>query len=263
MSPTTRITPDHGADSNLQLTKRNLVKNYKYQESQFLVGPNSDPVFQHEGKRFSSSYKYKYFALGKDLFRSLDHVSDAHGQQSSITCKPNQVIPGTDLRLKNDPLEIAGIIDLKPAFPNITIMEGDINRWKMAVRAFERFQDPHSGLNHLNGPFRRHVPNMPDFEDIFREFPLALGFSAAAITYGGLHALAWFAQFRSPTEQLLWRISSVAVMSEIPIMAATNKFLTSSICIRRITLWNCFSTGCCFWGFSYRSRLHIVWHVCT
>ena len=167
----------------------------------------------------------KYFALRPDLFPSLDHVSDTHGQQPSITCEPNQIIPGTSLQLEKDPLQIAAHIDLKPAYPSISVTERDINRWKMAVRAVERFQKPHRGLDFFNGPFRRHIPNMPRFADILDEIPLALGFSAAVIIYGGLHALAWFAQFRSPTEQLLWRMSSVAVMSGIPIMAAIKKHM--------------------------------------
>ena len=148
-----------------------------------------------------------------------------HGRQSSIICEPDQVIPGTNLCLNKDPFNTASLIDLRPAIPSISGTGRDINRWKMAMRAADRFQEPHRGLHRLNGPFRRHVPNMPFFEDILEKTPLALGFSAAAIIYGGLHAIAWSAQFRSPTEQLLWRISSVAVMSGIPIMAAIYKLL--------------------------------------
>ncbi|KAL8841074.1 MAG: hypothetical protein Q9176_003415 [Flavoplaca citrina] len=209
------------------VTKRKLVKNDEYQESQFLVGPNSNPLFQDEGKRLSSWERS--FSLGRDLFPSLDHVSDTHGEQRSITCGPNQIIPGTSLRLKKDPLHMAGLIELEPAFPSISVTERDINRWKMALRAVERFREPQSGLYSLTGPFRRHVPNMPGFRDIIKEIPLALGFSAAAIIYGGLHALAWFAEFRSPTEQLLWRISSVAVMSGIPILAAIYKLMEQTV----------------------------------
>ncbi|KAL8901753.1 MAG: hypothetical protein Q9192_000388 [Flavoplaca navasiana] len=191
-----------------------------YQESLFLVGSNSNPDSQDEAEK--SFFWHRYFALRQDQFPSLDHVTDTHGRQPSITCEPNQIIPGTNLRLTIIPLQLAGLIDLEPAFPSISVMEMDINRWKMAVRAVERVertQTPHRGLNRLNGPFRRHVPNMPKFADIIEKFPLAIGFSAAAMIYGGLHALAWFAQFHSPTEQLLWRLSSVAVMSGIPIMA--------------------------------------------
>lgn len=43
-----------------------------------------------------------------------------------------------------------------------------------------------------------------------------LGFSAAGLMYGGLHALAWFAHFESPIQQLLWRISACVVAGGLP-----------------------------------------------
>lgn len=39
----------------------------------------------------------------------------------------------------------------------------------------------------------------------------------AGLSYGGLHALAWNAQFRTHLEQILWQISSVSVMAFGPL----------------------------------------------
>ena len=39
----------------------------------------------------------------------------------------------------------------------------------------------------------------------------------AGFVYGGLHALAWNAPFRSPAEQALWRLASVAIMAYGPV----------------------------------------------
>ncbi|KAL8665774.1 MAG: hypothetical protein Q9168_007625 [Polycauliona sp. 1 TL-2023] len=108
-----------------------------------------------------------------------------------------------------------------PAVPELSLTREDVNRWKMAARAAELFGPPHDQLHLLKRePFRQRCRDHPNFEDVLKKRSLVLGFSAAAIIYGGLHALAWFAHFRSSTEQLLWRISSVAVMSGIPISAA-------------------------------------------
>lgn len=52
--------------------------------------------------------------------------------------------------------------------------------------------------------------------DIFEQKRLIFGFSITAVVYGGLHALAWFADFSSSTEQLLWRISAAIVMGGFP-----------------------------------------------
>jgi hypothetical protein len=70
----------------------------------------------------------------------------------------------------------------------------------------------------------------------FPVFELELGFNTfwavailAGIIYGGLHALAWnAAQFPSPRERLLWRISASAVMCgalvELCIFKLNNEF---------------------------------------
>lgn len=58
--------------------------------------------------------------------------------------------------------------------------------------------------------------NWPDLHEVLDEIPIVLGFIAAALIYGGLHALAWFAHFDSYTEQLLWRISACVVMGGLP-----------------------------------------------
>lgn len=38
-----------------------------------------------------------------------------------------------------------------------------------------------------------------------------ISFTVAGLYYGGLHALAWDARFANPTQQLLWRMCSVAL----------------------------------------------------
>lgn len=45
--------------------------------------------------------------------------------------------------------------------------------------------------------------------------PIVFGFGIVALVYGGLHALAWSAPFATPTERLLWRMSSCIVMGGI------------------------------------------------
>ena len=60
--------------------------------------------------------------------------------------------------------------------------------------------------------------------DDMLKLPIALTFSATALIYGGLHALAWHAYFKSPTEQLLWRISACVVMGGMALILLTVKF---------------------------------------
>ncbi len=64
----------------------------------------------------------------------------------------------------------------------------------------------------------RRCNDWPDMENIFDEPLIAFGFSAGALIYGGLHALAWFAHFDSSTEQLLWRTSACVIMGGLPVI---------------------------------------------
>ena len=111
--------------------------------------------------------------------------------------------------------------DPHPPLPNISLTSQDVTRWKMAWRAIdENWQIyNYSWLEYWEFIVRR-CRNWPDMEKISEDFPIALGFSAAALVYGGLHALAWFAHFDSITEQLLWRISACVVMGGVPVILA-------------------------------------------
>ena len=70
--------------------------------------------------------------------------------------------------------------------------------------------------------FSKRCKDWPEMEDMIK-LPIALAFSVTALAYGGLHALAWHAYFKSPTEQLLWRISACVVMGGMPLLLLTAK----------------------------------------
>ncbi len=120
-----------------------------------------------------------------------------------------------------------------PTLPNISLTTQDVVRWKMAWRAIQmesevRSEDIHEFPAHprqFREPIVQRCKDWPDIFDILDILDkpwVSLGFSAAALIYGGLHALAWFAHFDSSTEQLLWRISACAVMGGIPIIVVSN-----------------------------------------
>jgi hypothetical protein len=54
-----------------------------------------------------------------------------------------------------------------------------------------------------------YLPMMPSLED--GELALLVGFFLSGAVYGGLHLLAWKAPFTSHVQQLLWRISGLAI----------------------------------------------------
>ena len=137
---------------------------------------------------------------------------------------PGEDIPNIGVRLKStlDLVELSDEdIEFLPALPSLSLTKQDINRWNMAKRAAEAGEAVlDAGDIFYGSPFERRCYDMPNFEYHLDELPLALGFSVAALIYGGLHALAWFAQFNSPTEQFLWRLSASVVMGGTPILLA-------------------------------------------
>ena len=168
------------------------------------------------------------FSRVQDPVESSARQPDLNGHLASTEYMPGKGIPDTGLKL-NSTLEVDFKEDgkIRTDLPSLKLTKQDINRWKMAKRAAESIEAVPSYQVFSGNPFERRCINMPDFISVLNELPLAFGFSAAAIVYGGLHALAWFAHFHSPTEQLLWRISSVVVIGGIPTLAVIWKLADS------------------------------------
>ena len=147
----------------------------------------------------------------------------------SITLAPGEFLAGTLFKAPTPEDRMLAwrwlVKDKHPSFPKIRLSGQDITRWKMAWRAIQAFKVHCSDDTQIRigNAITSRCGDWPDTEDIFKEFSTALGFSAAAFIYGGLHALAWFAHFESSTQQLLWRISASVVMSGVPVMYALAK----------------------------------------
>ena len=158
-----------------------------------------------------------------------------------IKLAPHQSLPGTCIRVRNPknlfsriygdftPRNFFDTFNKHPS--SIALTNQDAIRWKMASRAFQTYyQDyPHFDekdeddfpTGFLDEAEHRPVvvPRCKDWPGMEDEMtlPIIFGFSTAALIYGGLHSLAWFAHFDSSTELSLWRISACVVMSGVPI----------------------------------------------
>ena len=120
------------------------------------------------------------------------------------------------------------ILDIT-TFPRfLRLTNEDVNRWKRVSDLIGVYtRTPPSGyksmrLARLAEPFRktlnRRICNWPNVSAILEDPLVFLAFTAAALIYGGLHALAWSANFRTPTEQTLWRLSACVVMASNPLI---------------------------------------------
>jgi hypothetical protein len=97
----------------------------------------------------------------------------------------------------------------------------DVRRWRLAHEALETYKlekpNEDQGLisikpvtntsEHLDDKIDEL--SMPDFKLLWA----VLGFCMLAAAYGALHALAWNTQFPSRRQRILWRVSSVIIVS--------------------------------------------------
>ena len=110
--------------------------------------------------------------------------------------------------------------------PRLDLTLHGVTRWKMAWREIQRSPPSKNRMvdsfRAINKAMVKRCKDWPDTRDMV-ELPIAVTFSAAALIYGGLHALAWHAYFKSPIEQLLWRISACVVMGGMPLLLLSFK----------------------------------------
>jgi hypothetical protein len=135
--------------------------------------------------------------------------AELHG---TITLDPGVELLGTGLCSNTDsPMELEA---------------NAIERWKLAAPVFREFgylpdtqpvtQDAGLELS-IPTDFPQDVTYNPDQRATIHDYMVPGILMVSGIVYGGLHALAWNAPFRNPTERLLWRISSVIIMGYGPI----------------------------------------------
>ena len=174
--------------------------------------------------------------LPTENLRNGDNKLDPeHGTGESVeteptTLHPGQVLKDTGFELRelksvvygHDPsAEDIQILEEYLAqgavVPGLDLTPRDVTRWKMAWCEIQKRSPADQITFALPKDIVKRCKDWPDEKDMLR-FPIALAFSAAALIYGGLHALAWHANFKSPTEQLLWRISACIVMGGMPLL---------------------------------------------
>lgn len=100
----------------------------------------------------------------------------------------------------------------------VNLSAQDVTRWQMAWRALVLIGFQRNGRLTWpeNLPISHRGQSLNMINSSLSDFALFLGLSTAALLYGGLHALAWYAHFGSYTERILWRISACTIMSAVP-----------------------------------------------
>ncbi|KAL8779155.1 MAG: hypothetical protein Q9213_007081 [Squamulea squamosa] len=151
---------------------------------------------------------------------TTQHRESADDKSVIGILKPGEQVLALGIRLKGPEEGPEGVGEdcaYTAPIPQLSYTQQDINRWEMAKRACAILVEYDFPVT-LSAVF---VRGCGDFDSIdVREISVAVGFGAVAMIYGGIHAFAWLAYFRTTTEQLLWRVSACIVMGGIPVMYA-------------------------------------------
>ena len=98
----------------------------------------------------------------------------------------------------------------------VDISETDIRRWQLLSTVTLQNGDPDADPEES---LSDRMPNFPRLNGIRKGRSLYIGLTFTGFVYGGLHCLAWNAPFATRLETLLWRISSIAIMSTfVPVL---------------------------------------------
>jgi hypothetical protein len=103
-------------------------------------------------------------------------------------------------------------VSYKPAVFKLT--HNDSRRWELARTAMDKYRlrKPGKNLDLVTiKPVAEYM--LPSDSNEESEFWTYFGLSFATVFYGGVHALAWNAQFPSHLEQVLWRVSALVMAS--------------------------------------------------
>jgi hypothetical protein len=96
----------------------------------------------------------------------------------------------------------------------VDVPEADIRRWELLSEGSGRYWDGRLGGASLsNVLLSDRIRNFPRFGGIQQDRALYIGLAITGFIYGGLHCLAWNAPFATRAETVLWRVSSIAIMS--------------------------------------------------
>lgn len=184
--------------------------------------------------------------------------NDRENRTGSTTLAPGQYLQGTGFKaweLKNlieSSESLASALESfesyegpHPSLPNISVTSQDITRWKMAWRAIQAFERGYGSpfLLRYKQLIVQRCENWPSVKNISEELLTALTFSVAALIYGGLHSLAWYANFDSFDEQLVWRISACVVMGGTPVIWVLFNFTDNYL---NLSLFGFFASGSVF-----------------
>ena len=187
--------------------------------------------------------------------RDLVEVAQEDSLRNEITTQhvalyPGQSIPGTGWAIKNQ------ISSSGKRLHSLDLSYQDIRRWQMAwefghttgwsfghfrfdrpvtAKGFVEAYSTDNDVDKVGLGIGICVEEEFDVGMATHFSRVGLGLTLVNLLYGGLHALAWSAHFRTPVEATLWRISAITVMFGLLSVQVTHA-IPSAIKSPRVTM---------------------------
>ncbi|CAD0084502.1 unnamed protein product [Aureobasidium vineae] len=158
------------------------------------------------------STKFERTALSQTLERILELIPSFGKSKSNSDLESAAARTRKTVELKKDQLH--GESSIRNQHGTILLQEEDVRRWTMAA---DMFRTTRHGDKPKDSLVRRsrNWPSM-DIQPGNLPWTLLIALNVSSIMYGGLHALAWNADFVNTVQQKLWRLASLFVMTFVP-----------------------------------------------
>jgi hypothetical protein len=154
-------------------------------------------------------------------------IYDAQGKVHTVeeAEKPEQHPARNELKLENEDEFLLTGLFYKAAGSRkkpLHLSKIGIQRWELAASLCK-------GMNEMEPPrlltYRQHNWKLPNGLSMMNTWVAWTILVLSSVIYGGIHAVAWNAPFRTHKEQLLWRISVPVIMGYGILLMAFNSFV--------------------------------------
>ena len=185
---------------------------------------NQESTLEPEGEKALEAAKTT--KTGTKVTNNFERTALSHTLEQILELLPNfhkgdsnsdpESVPSTRVKVELVKDEIHPETSIQNLHETIILYGEDIHRWTLAANLLKKYQlDDERPENTLV----RRSRNWPtiDLRPGDFDWKLLVALNVSSVLYGGLHALAWNADFINTAQQHMWRLASSFVICFVPL----------------------------------------------
>lgn len=161
----------------------------------------------------TNANKFERTALSQTLEQILELLPNFRGNNSR---SDPESTPSTRVKVVLEKDEIHAATSIQNLHETITLYGEDIRRWTLAADLLKTSQLDNEKPENTVVRRSRNWPTI-DLRPGDFDWKLLVALNASSVLYGGLHALAWNADFINRAQQHMWRLASSFVICFVPL----------------------------------------------